>query len=401
MSHFHVEQVKSPPVKATHIGLAIASLSLGGLFLGTGEFASMSLLPGLAQSTGVSIPAAGSYISAYALGVVIGAPVIAIFGARLPRRALLIGLMILMSVGYTASAVSWGHWPLLAGRFIAGLPHGAYYGVASLVAASLVAEDRRAQAVGYVMLGLAAANVVGVPVSTWLGQHFGWRASFIAIAAGGILIAVLLSRFVPAIPANASASPRKELGGLARPQVWLTGVIAAVGFGGAFAVYSYITPTLTQVSDMSRDAVPAVLAVMGIGMVVGNLVGGWLADRALTPAIFGFLLWNALVMAGFWYVASSSAAVTVALFLIGTGFALVPALQTRLMNVAGEAQTLAAALNHSAFNISNAIGASLGGLSISMGFGWASTGLVGSMLALAGVVLMAVSALMNRSARSA
>lgn len=276
MTHFHPDQVNAPPVKAAHVGLAITSLSLGGLFLGTGEFASMSLLPDLAHSMHVSIPAAGAYISAYALGVVIGAPIIAIFGARLPRRALLIALMFLMGIGYTASAIAWGHWPLLIGRFIAGLPHGAYYGVASLVAASLVPANRRAQAVGYVMLGLAAANVIGVPVSTWLGQNFGWRASFGAIAAGGVVIAALLWRFVPSIQADSSASPRKELSGLTKPQVWLTGVIAAIGFGGAFAVYSYITPTLTEVSGMSRDSVPA---VGGHGYRHGGWQSGWWLAR--------------------------------------------------------------------------------------------------------------------------
>jgi MFS transporter, DHA1 family, inner membrane transport protein len=395
MTHFQAQATAEPSVRAAHVPLAIASLSLGGLFLGTGEFASMSLLPGLAHATGVSIPAAGAYISAYALGVVIGAPIIAIFGARAPRRALLVGLMFLMAAGYAASAAAWGHASLLVGRFMAGLPHGAYYGVASLVAASLVPEHRRAQAVGYVMLGLAAANVIGVPASTWLGQAVGWRTAFGAITAGGLLVALLIWRFVPAIAADPTASPRKELGGLARPQVWLTSVIAAVGFGGAFAVYSYITPTLTQVSGMHANSVPAVLAVMGLGMVVGNLAGGWLADRALTPAIFGFLIWNAVFMVAFWFVAPSSIAITVDLFFIGTGFALVPALQTRLMNVAGEAQTLAAALNHCAFNISNAIGASLGGLSIAMGMGWASTGLVGSGLALGGLILMIVSVAMG------
>lgn len=373
------------------VGAAITVLGLGGLFIGTGEFASMSLLPGLAESTNVSIPVAGGYITAYALGVVIGAPLIAILAARWPRKLLLIALLALFCIGYGASAVAWNHPSLLVARFLGGLPHGAYYGVACLVAATMVPENRKAQAAGYVMAGLAAANVVGVPAATWIGQMFGWRGAFAVLAAGGLLAMLLFWIYIPTIPRDESISPKSEMSGLKKPQLWLTFATASIGFGGMFSVYSYITPTLTEVTGFGTGHVPMVLALWGIGMIVGNLVGGWLADRALVPAIFYIMIWNVMFLSFFSMFAPSMVGTLAVLFFIGCGFALVPALQVRLMNVAGEAQTLAAALNHSAFNISNAVGATLGGLSIAGGYGWASTGWVGAALAVLGIIFFAVS----------
>lgn len=391
----HARQDRSEEVRARPphgIALAIVALAFGGLFIGTGEFAAMSLLPALASGTGVSVPEAGGYVSAYALGVVVGAPLLAVFCARRPQKSVLIGLILLFALGCLGSTFAPGHLALLGARFVSGLPHGAYYGVASLVAAQMVAENRRSQAIGLVMLGLAAANVAGVPAVTWLGQALGWRAAFGAVAGGGVLTAVLIVLFAPRIAADTSASPLKQLKAFGRLQVWLTLAVAAIGFGGMFAVYSYITPTLTEVSHLAASTVPWVLALWGGGMVVGNLVGGWMADRALLPAIFGMLLWNVLFLGVFALVAAQPIAAMGTLFLVGTGFSLVPALQTRLMNVAGDAQTLAAALNHSAFNIANALGATLGGLSIAHGFGWASTGWVGAGLAAVGLLVMLVSA---------
>ncbi|MFG0678749.1 MFS transporter [Delftia sp. WSY_7] len=390
------------PVTAPHgLALALLTLGLGGLFVGTGEFASMSLLPDMAKSTEVSVPAAGAYIGSYALGVVIGAPLLAVLGARLPRKTFLLLLLAFFAIGYGASAASWNYSSLLVSRFLAGLPHGAFYGVASLVAAAMVPENKKAQAIGYVMLGLAAANVVGVPAATWLGQAMGWRAAFVSVAVGSVVSAVLLVLLVPSTPTDSAASPMSELSGLRLPQVWLTLAVASIGFGGMFAVYSFITPTLTEVTGIKEATVPTFLALLGIGMVVGNLLGGWLADKALVPAIFLIMGWNFMVLGAFYFTASSPAWAIVNLFLIGVGFALVPALQTRLMNVAGSAQTLAAALNHSAFNISNAIGAALGGMAISHGFGWQSTAWVAAALALAGICVMTASvAIEKRSSLS-
>jgi len=395
-------QVAQPPqdalaIPAPHgVATAIITLGLGGLFIGTGEFVSMSLLPDIAKSTAVSIPAAGSYITAYALGVVVGAPLIAILAARCQRKFLLITLMALFAVGYAASALAWNHASLLAARFTAGLPHGAYYGVACLVAATLVGEGKKAQAAGYVMAGLAAANVIGVPLATWIGQSLGWRATFTALAVAGGISMALFWYFIPTIPKDEHASPAAELAGLKRVQIWLTLATASIGFGGMFAVYSYITPTLTEVSGFSLAQVPMVLALWGLGMIAGNLIGGRLADRALVPAIFYIMVWNVLFLAFFSIFSSSSIATLITLFMVGCGFALVPALQVRLMNVAGRAQTLAAALNHSAFNISNAIGASLGGWAIAADWGWSSTGWVASVLAILGLLLMSISVAVER-----
>jgi len=380
------ERLVTPPAG---LFAAMLTLGLGGFFIGTGEFASMSLLPSLAAGTGVSVPEAGSYISAYAIGVVVGAPLMAVVGARWPRKRLLLGLLVLVIIGYLASAMAWNAPSLLAARFISGLPHGAWYGVGGLAASVMVPASRRTQYIGYVMLGLAAANVAGVPAMTWLGQHLGWRAAFLFVAAGGVLTAIMLFFFLPATPGIKNVL--HELTALRKPQVWLTFAVASIGFGGMLAVYTYITPTLIHVSRFDLATVPAVLVVWGVGMVCGNIVGGWLADRALVPAIVAMLLWNVACLVLFYLVAHIPWAVVLVLFLLGNGFALVPALQARLMDVARDAQTLAASLNHSAFNISNAIGASLGGVAISAGAGWASTGWVGALLAAAGLGIMCLS----------
>jgi DHA1 family inner membrane transport protein len=368
-------------------GIAAAefALALGGFALGTGEFASMGLLPNVARDIGVSIPVAGHMISAYALGVVFGAPAIAASFARAPRRAMLIGLMIVFALGNVASAAANSYGSVVAARFIAGLPHGAYFGIASLVAASLVPPNKRAQAVARMMLGLSIANVIGVPFATWIGQAAGWRAAFIVVGILGALTAILVRICFRPIPLIAGASSLRELSAFARPQVWLTLGIAAIGFGGMFAVYSYITPTLTQVTGTAESTVPILLAVVGAGMVAGSLFGGWLADRGVLRAIGILLILDMVVLGAFWFTAHNLTAITVNMFMIGfAGLSIGPALQTRLMDVAGDAQTLAAALNHSAFNTANALGAWLGGVSIAAGLGWTSTGPIGALLAAAG-----------------
>jgi DHA1 family inner membrane transport protein len=361
----------------------------------------MGLLPYVAKGVHVSIPRMGHMISAYALGVVIGAPLITILLAKAPRRLMLIGLMAFFALGNLMSALAPSYGLMILARFMAGLPHGAYFGVASLTAASLVPPNRRAQAVGRVMLGLSVANVIGVPLATGLGQTLGWRAAFVAVAALGLLTALLVRLFTPKIAAEDGAGARRELGAFRRPQVWLTLGVVGVGFGGMFAIYSYITPTLVHVTGLPATTVPLLLSVIGLGMIAGSLIGGWFADRSLIGTIFGVLIWNAVVLGGFMLAAHNVWAVTADLFLMGTGIAVVPALQTRLMDVAGDAQTVAAALNHSAFNIANAVGAWLGGLAIAAGLGWASTGGVGAGLALGGIVLMGVAvAVERRSARA-
>ena len=378
---------------------AVIALGVGGFAIGTGEFVIMGLLPEVARDLGVTIPEAGHVISAYALGVVIGAPVLAVLAAHWPRRALLIALMGLFAVGNLASAMAPGYLSLNLLRFMAGLPHGTYFGVAALVAASLAPPHRRASAVGLVMSGLTSATLVGVPIAAWLGQHLGWRAAFVLVGAIAALACVLIRRGVPDLPAAHGASPLRELGALAKPQVWLTLGIGAVGFGGLFSVFSYIKPLLTDVTGMSVNAVPLVLALFGLGMVVGNLIGSRLADKSLMRTIAGVLVWDALVLGAIVFTAPDVIAISVNVFLVGTIVAIAPALQIRLMDVAGDAQTLAAALNHSAFNIANALGAWLGGVAIAAGLGWTSTGWVGSLLAFAGMAVFAASVWQARRAR--
>jgi DHA1 family inner membrane transport protein len=383
--------MESVPTPRGRFGWAVLALALGGFGIGTGEFVMMGLMPSVAGNFGISIPTAGHVISAYALGVVVGAPLIAVGAARWPRHRLLLLLMACFVVGNLASSLAPGYVSLIVIRFLAGLPHGAYFGVASLVSASLVPASERARAVGRMMLGLTGATLAGVPLATWIGQSLSWRAAYVLVAAIGIAAWILIYRCVPRAPAVAGASPARELKALTRIQVWLTLGVGSVGFGGLFCVYSYISPTLTEVSGLPLRYVPYVLAVFGVGMIMGNLIGAWLADRALTRTIGGLLIWNAVVLGLFSITAGHALLLTIVVLLVGTGVAIVPALQIRLMDVAQDAQTLAAALNHSAFNIANALGAWLGGIAIAGGLGWASTGWVGALLALAGLLIFVVS----------
>lgn len=379
-----------------HPGLVHLALAVGGFAIGTTEFAAMSLEPDLARGLGVDAPTAGHVISAYALGVVVGAPTIAILSAALARRTLLIGLMVLFAIGNTLSALAPSYGWMLAFRFLAGLPHGAYFGIAALVAASLVPEGKRTQAVGRVMLGLTVATIVGVPFATLLGQLASWRWVFALVALLALTTAALVALLAPKDAPDRDASPLRELGALRRKQVWLTLATGAIGFGGMFAVYTYLAATLTDVTGLGPRAVPAMLAVFGLGMTIGNLVVPRFADRALMPTAGALLLWSAAALALYPLAAGQVATMTLDVFAIGLGGALGTILQTRLMDVAGDAQALAAALNHSAFNIANALGPWLGGLAIAGGLGWTSTGIVGCGLALGGLSIWAVSLAIER-----
>ncbi len=378
---------QSSAAPQANFGKAMFALGVGGFSIGTGEFVIMGLLPEMARDVGIGIPQAGHAISAYALGVVIGAPVLAVLAARLHRRAVLIALILAYAAANFASAMAPGYASLLLLRFASGLPHGTYFGVAALVAASLAPAGKRARAVGLVMLGLSGATLVGVPIATWLGQSFGWRFAFVFVGAIALVAALLLRSAIPHMPAVAGASPWRELGALGRKQVWYTLGIAAIGFGGMFSVFSYIKPTLIEIAGLPLAGMPWILVLFGLGMVAGNLVGSRLADLSVTRTIGGVLLWAVAVLALFPFAAQALWSAAIAVFLLGTLVAIGPALQIRLMDVAGEAQTLAAALNHSAFNAANALGAWLGGLAIAAGFGWTSTGWVGVLLALAGLAV--------------
>ena len=378
------------------IALALLALAAGGFAIGTTEFASMSLLPQLATGLGVDEPTAGHAISAYALGVVIGAPTIAIAGARLPHRRLLIGLMAFFALANAASALAPNFGLMLLCRFLSGLPHGAYFGIGALVAASLVPRARRTQAVGRMMLGLTSATIAGVPAANIVGQWFGWRWGFVIVAALAAATAILLLRFVPHVEPDRYASPLRELHALRRKQVWLTLATAAIGFGGMFAVYTYLASTLLEVTGASPAMIPVALALFGIGMTLGTIVCAWGADRALMPTAGLILAFSAVMLAIYPAASTRLWSILPVILLIGATGGLGAVLQARLMDVAGDGQSLAAALNHSAFNTANALGPFLGGLAISAGYGWTSTAWVGLALSLTGVAIWAISYALDR-----
>lgn len=386
-------QDKAPAIPHSRLTVALIELALavGSFGIGTGEFAIMGLLPNLAQEFNVTTPQAGYAISAYALGVVVGAPIIAVLAAKLARQTLLLLLMAVFAVGNAVSAIAPSFESFVLLRFLTGLPHGAYFGVAALVAASLVPPNKRTQAVARVMMGLTIATLLGTPVATWFGQALSWRIAFGAVGFMGALTVALIWLFLPKDKVQEGASPMRELGAFRRKQVWFTLGIGAVGFGGLFSVFSYIASTATEVAGMPDSAVPVMMALFGSGMIVGNLVGGWLADRNLMATIGGTLAGSAVVMTMLWLTAENPYMLSACVFLVGCSVAIGPALQTRLMDVAADAQTLAAALNHSAFNVANALGAWLGGLAIAAGYGFASTGWVGAALAVAGLVVFGLS----------
>jgi DHA1 family inner membrane transport protein len=378
-------RTSAPP----HLAIVLISLAMGGFAIGTTEFASMSLLPFFAADLHIDEPTAGHAISAYALGVVLGAPLIAVLGARFARRTQLLVLMIVFALGNALTALAPGFGWMIAARFLAGLPHGAYFGVAALVAASLVPQHRRSQAIGQVMLGLTCATIIGVPLANLIGQAVGWRASFGLVSVLALLTVLLCALFAPRDQAGRS-DPLRELGALKSGRVWITLAIGAIGFGGMFAVYTYLATTLIEVTKVSTGAIPFFLAIFGIGATLGNLFVPRFADRTLMPTAGVILLSSAVALLLFPLAAHDPWLLAADVFAIGTGVSLGAILQTRLMDVAGDAQALAAALNHSAFNTANALGPFLGGLAIREGLGWTSTGPVGAGLALMGFLIWIV-----------
>ncbi len=379
------------------VALAVLALSVGGFTIGTTEFVTMGLLPEMARGVEVSIPQAGHVISAYALGVVVGAPLIAVLGARLPRKGLLVALMVAYAAANLATALAPSFLSLAGARFVAGLPHGAYFGVASLVAASLVDPARAGRAVSRVMLGLAVANLLGVPAAAWLGQTFGWRTAYGAVTGLGVLTLVLVLLFVPVIAADRRATGRRELRAFARLQVWLTLLVGAVGFGGMFAMYSYIAPTVTDVTGLSASMVPVYLLAFGVGSILGTTLGGFGADWSLLRSIVAANVAMGLGLLLFTVTAAQPVAAWFTVLLVSTGGSvLAVTLQMRLMRVAGDAQTLGAAMNHASLNLANALGAWLGGLVIAAGLGYTAPSLVGAGLSVAGLAVLALSVLVHR-----
>jgi MFS transporter, DHA1 family, inner membrane transport protein len=360
----------------------------------------MGLLPQIADGVGVSVPHAGNLVSAYALGVVVGAPLLTGIGARVPHKRLLLLLTGLFVVGNTASALAPNFGLLFAARFLAGLPHGALFGVGAVVASRLVAADRAARAVSRVFLGLTIANIVGVPAGTALGQHLGWRYAYCAVAVIGLVALLALALLVPHQPRGPQAGIRQEMRAMGNRQVFIGLATAVVGFGGFFAVYSYLVPMLTHLTGLSDSSTTWVLALYGVGMTLGTLVAGPLTDRALRPTLYaGIILLGAALVTFYFTVHSTVPALLTVTFLGAMGALITTPVQMLLMLNAKDAPTMAAASNHSAFNMANAAGAWLGGLVISAGWGWAAPTLVGALLAAAGLGLAVTGGVLDRGNR--
>jgi MFS transporter, DHA1 family, inner membrane transport protein len=378
-------------------GVSLAALSLGGLAIGTTEFASMGVLPGFAADLGVSVPVAGTAVSAYAIGVVVGAPLIALAAARWPRKRLVVLLAAALVVFNALSALAPSFVPFVALRFLSGLPHGAYFGAAAVLGAALVPPERRARALAAVMMGLTIANIVGVPAATWLGETFGWRSAYLAVTVIALVTVAAVVTLVPSPPGDGGGSIRGELTALTRPQVWLTFAVIGAGFGGLFAVYSYISPILTVQAGVAATTVPLLLGALGIGMTVGNVLGGRLAERAPRATIAGALAVYAVVLIGFTMAAHHVVTATLGLFALGlVGLSAGPALMGRLIDFAADGPSLAAASFHSAFNVANAIGASLGGAVLAAGLGYDAPAAAGAVLPLIGLAVFAVSVGLER-----
>lgn len=371
------------------VALIVLALAMGGFAIGTSEFVVMGLISEIARSLGVTEPQVGHVVSAYALGVVVGAPLLAIMGAKLPRRTLLLVFMAFYAVGNLASALAPTYGWLVVFRFVAGLPHGAYFGVAALVAAHVSPPEQRGAAVGRVLMGLSVALLVGNPLATWMGQVFSWRYAFVLVTLIALATVAMTAYVLPKGMGAPRTDTKRELRDFNRMPVWLALATGAIGFAGMFAVFAYLPPTLVQVTGVRESFVPYALAAFGVGSILGSLAGGWLFDRFGYRGALVVLVWSLAVLLVFPFAALSPWTVLPAVAAVGTMGALAPVLQSHLMDVAGEAQTLAAASNHSAFNTANALGPWLGGMAITAGFGWTSTGYVGAATAVGGLLVYA------------
>lgn len=381
---------------------ALLALAIGAFGIGTTEFVIMGLLPEVALDFGVSIPSAGLLISGYALGVVVGAPLLTAIGSRVSRKTVLIALMGVFIVGNLLSALAPTYGVLMTGRIIAALAHGAFFGVGSVVAASLVPKAKQASAIALMFTGLTVANVLGVPGGTALGQEFGWRSTFWAVTALGVIGLLGIVILVPRQDTTEGRGLRVELAVFKNVQVWLALAMTALGFAGVFASFTYIAPMMTEVAGFSSGAVTWLLVLFGGGLVVGNLLGGKAADRSLMPSLYLILTLLAAVLVVFVFTAHAKlpSAITIAIF-GAAGFATVAPLQKRVMDKAAGAPALASAANIAAFNLGNAIGAYLGGLTISHGLGYTAPNWVGAALAIAGLSVAVLSGALDRHRRTA
>ncbi|MFI6499306.1 MFS transporter [Nonomuraea typhae] len=377
--------------------LALLALAIGAFGVGLTEFVIVGLMSDISNDLGVSIPTAGLLVSGYALSVTIGAPLLTAASSRIPRKAMLIGLMALFIAGNLISALAPTYGVLMTGRVVAALTHGTFFGIGSVVAARLVAPEKRASAVALMFAGLTSAHVAGVPLGTALGQQFGWRSTFWAVTVIGVVGMLGIMALLPRQPMEATGGLRAELKVFGRVQVWLALAITALGFGAVFGTVTYIEPMMTEVAGFTSGTVPWLLVLMGVGLFVGNLLGGKAADRGLMPALYGSLAGITVVMAIFTLTAHFQipAAITLAVF-GAVGFSLVPTIQMRVMNKAEGGAALASAANIGAFNAGNALAAWLGGVAIDAGAGFTAPNWIGAILAALGLALALLSGTLDR-----
>ncbi|WP_426315386.1 MFS transporter [Methylobacterium fujisawaense] len=367
----------------------LLALAIGAFGIGVTEFTPMGMLPLIAADLNVSIPAAGLVVSAYALGVVIGAPLVTLATARLPRRRLLVGLMAIFTLGNLMAALADSYAMLVAGRLVTALNHGAFFGVGAVVAAGLVPPERRAAAVAAMFSGLAIATIGGVPLAAWTGAMLGWRAAFWGIAAIGAVAMLALRLALPELKAEAGADLWSELRVLGRGPVLAALALTMVGFSAMFTVFTYIAPILRTETGATAPFVTAMLVLFGLGLTVGNWLGGRLADRSVDGTIIGALAAQLVVLVLFAWGMHGAAAAALLIVLWGVAsFASVAPLQMRVMAQAADAPSLASAMNIGAFNLGNAVGAAVGGATIDAGLGYPAVSLAGAALALAGLVLV-------------
>jgi DHA1 family inner membrane transport protein len=378
---------------------SLLALALGAFGIGVTEFAPMGMLPMIADDLGVTIPAAGLLVSAYALGVLIGAPLMTLTTGRVNRRTLLIALMGIFTLGSLLSALASGYWLLMVARVVTSFNHGAFFGVGSVVAAGLVPPERRAGAVAAMFSGLTIATIGGVPLATWAGEMLGWRAAFAGIAGVGVVVMISLRLALPSLPAPAENDMRAELRVLACGPVLLALALTTIGFSGVFTVFTYIAPILHDVTHGSTGYVTAMLMLFGIGATIGNTLGGRLADHSVERALTIMLAVLTLTLVAFAGLMHWPLPAAVAILIWGVAsFAIVPPLQMRVMQAAADAPNLASAMNIGAFNLGNAIGAALGGGVIGAGLGLPAVSLAGAAMAAAALVLLLAA---RRPARAA
>ncbi|MFE4800607.1 MFS transporter [Streptomyces sp. NPDC056708] len=382
--------------------LALLALAIGAFGIGTTEFVIMGVLPQVAGDFGVTIPTAGWLVSGYALGVVIGAPLLTVLGTRVSRKKMLMFLMGLFIVGNALSAVAPSFGLMLTGRIVASLAHGAFFGIGSVVAADLVAPQKKASAISLMFMGLTVANIVGVPGGTYVGQAAGWRVTFALVAALGVIGLLGVAKLVPEAGRPESVSVRGEFAAFRNVQVWLAMAMTVLGYGGVFAAVTYITPMMTEVAGYTEGAVTWLLVLFGVGMFLGNLLGGKFADRALMPMLFTALAALTAALLLFTATAHNKVLAAITLSLIGAlGFATVPPLQKWVLDQAPAAPTLASAANIGAFNLGNALAAWLGGVVIAAGLGFTAPNWVGAILSGTALLLAFLAAHLNRRTRTA